>query len=113
MRYDKGINNKTLKMNTGELLKKYDKDGNGFNQKELKELIKGSVSIIGKPFITNSGISKVQNIFDKNHDGIISEKELDNYLKENYGINLNTAKSMNVKDLTDKIYKIDQKKKNK
>ena len=31
-------------------------------------------------------ISEVQNRFDKNKDGIVSEKEIDSFLKKNYNI---------------------------
>ena len=49
MDYSLGINNKTLKRNVGDVLQQYDKDGNGLNNSEIKDLVKGSVSIFGKP----------------------------------------------------------------
>lgn len=113
MHYNKGINNKTLKMNTGDVLKTYDKNGNGLDKKELKDLIKNSITIFAKPFVKDKHINNVYDNFDTNKDGVISEKEMDSYLKQNYGIDLETAKGMKVKDLSDAIYKADQAKKKK
>lgn len=108
MDYSLGVNNKTLKRNVGEVLKQYDKDGNGLNDTELKDLIKGSVSVFGKPFIKDKAIKNVQSLFDTNKDGIISEKEMDSYLKKQYDLNLSDAKKMNVKELVDTIQEKDE-----
>lgn len=108
MDYSLGINNKTLKRNVGDVLKQYDKDGNGFNNTELKDLIKGSISIFGKPFVKDKAVQKVQKQFDTNNDGIISEKELDSFLKKKYEMSLDDAKKMNVKDLVNKIQEKDE-----
>ena len=113
MDYTTGVNNKTLKRNVGEVMKQYDPNGNGYDKKEIKDILKGSVSIFGKPFITNKVISEVQNRFDKNKDGIVSEKEIDSFLKKNYNINLKDAKEMTVKDLANKIQAQDKAKKKK
>lgn len=108
MDYSLGINNKTLKRNVGDVLKQYDQDGNGFNKAELKDLIKGSVSIFGKPFIKDKAIQNVQKQFDTNNDGIISEKEIDSFLKKQYDLKLDDAKKMKVKDLVDTIQEKDE-----
>ena len=42
VKYTSFINGKTLKMSVSELLKKYDKDGNGINKEEFNSLAKGS-----------------------------------------------------------------------
>lgn len=113
MDYSLGINNKTLKRNVGDVLNQYDKDGNGLNQTELKDLIKGSVSIFGKPFIKDKVIQNVKNMFDTNKDGVISEKEINSFLKKEYNMNLSDAKKMNVKELVNTIQEKDEAKKKK
>lgn len=99
MDYSLGINNKTLKRNVGDVLQQYDKDGNGLNNSEIKNLVKGSVSIFGKPFVKDKTIQKIQGQFDANKDGIVSEKEIDAFLKNKYNMKLEDAKKMNVKNL--------------
>lgn len=106
--YSLGINNKTLKRNVGDVLKQYDKDGNGLNNAEIKDLIKGSVSIFGKPFVKDKTINKLQKEFDTNNDGTVSEKEIDAFLKKKYEMNLNDAKKMKVKDFVDTLQKKDE-----
>lgn len=108
MDYSLGINNKTLKRNVGDVLKQYDKDGNGLNSSEIKDLVKGSVSIFGKPFVKDKTIQKIQGQFDANKDGVVSEKEIDAFLKKQYDLKLDDAKKMKVKDLVDTIQEKDE-----
>lgn len=100
MKYSAALNNKTLKMNTGDFLKKLDADGDGkISQDELKNGLKDSASIFAKPLISDAIIKKINAMYDKDKDGTISEKELANYLKQNYGLDINEAKKMNTSDL--------------
>ncbi len=108
MDYSLGINNKTLKRNVGDVLKQYDKDGNGLNNTEIKDLIKGSVSIFGRPFIKDKTIQKIQGQFDTNNDGIVSEKEIDAFLKDKYNMKLEDVKKMNVKTFVDTLQEKDK-----
>ncbi len=108
MDYKLGINNKTLKRNVGDVLKQYDKDGNGLNNSEIKDLVKGSVSIFGKPFVKDKTIQKIQGQFDTNNDGVVSEKEIDAFLKKQYDMKLDDAKKMNVKDFVDTLQEKDE-----
>ena len=108
MDYSFGINNKTLKRNVGDVLQQYDKDGNGLNNSEIKDLVKGSVSIFGKPFVKDKTIQKIQGQFDANKDGIVSEKEIDAFLKNKYNMKLEDVKKMNVKNFVDTLQAKDE-----
>ena len=109
--YSLGINNKTLKRLVGDVLKQHDKDSNGLNSAEIKELVKDSVSIFGKAFVKDKTINKIQKEFDTNSDGTVSEKEIDTFLKDKYEMNLNDAKKMRVKEFVDTLQKKDEAKK--
>ena len=39
MDYTTGINNKTLKRNVGEVMNQYDPNGNGYDKKEIKDML--------------------------------------------------------------------------
>ena len=114
MKYTAAINNKTLKMNTGDLLKKIDKEGNGtYSIEELKVGIKESVSIFARPLINDNVMGKISKILDTNQDGKITDDELSKLLKDNYGLKLEDAKKMNVKDLANYLQDHAPKKKDK
>ena len=102
MKYSAALNNKTLKMNTGDFLKKLDSNNNGsFSKEELKSGIKESVSVFVKPLITDKVMNSISDMFDKDKNGTITEKEIENFLTKTYNISLNDAKKMNMKDLLD------------
>ena len=114
MDYTTFINNKTLKKTVGEVLETTDKDDNkSYDKEELKDGIKDAVSIFAKP-LAGKGASSAMKILDANKDGKITRDEIDNFLKKNYGISLDEAKDMTVKDLADFVQNVDEnKKKNK
>lgn len=112
MKYSAALNNKTLKMNTGEFLKKLDANENGsFSKEELKLGIKDSVSVFVKPLITDKVMGTISEMFDNDKNDVITEKELGDYLQKNYKISLNQAKKMNIKDLLDYIQECESNKK--
>ena len=78
------------------------------NNSEIKNLVKGSVSIFGKPFVKDKTIQKIQGQFDANKDGIVSEKEIDAFLKNKYNMKLEDAKKMNVKKFVDTLQAKDE-----
>lgn len=111
MKYTAALNNKTLKMNTGDLLKKIDFDGSGnYTKDELKKGMKASASIFAKPFINDKLIGDIYSTLDTNNDGKVTENELENYLQQNYGMKLEDAKKMNVKDFVNYIQDYNSKK---
>lgn len=112
MDYSTAINNKTLKKNVGEVLSSTDKNNDTiYNREEIKDGIKGAVSIFGKPFINNKVVDSVMNVVDKNKDDKVTLDEINSFLQEKYGMTLDEAKQMNVKDLVDQFQEIDKAKK--
>lgn len=113
MDYTTFINNKTLKKTVGEFLATADKDNNKtYNKDELKDGIKGAVSIFAKP-LAGKGANAAIKTLDANNDGKITQDEIDSFLKKNYGISLDKAKDMTVRDLANYVQEADEKKKKK
>ncbi len=113
MDYTTFINNKTLKKTVGEFLATADKDNNKtYNKDELKDGIKGAVSIFAK-LLAGKGADVAMETLDANNDGKITQDEIGSLLKKNYGLSLDKAKEMTVRDLANFIQDADEKKKKK
>ena len=110
VKYTSFINGKTLKMSVSELLKKYDKDGNGINKEEFNSLAKGSVSIFAKPLLTKDLTDKVMSKFDLNTDGTVSTDEMKRLLKS-YNLDYDKAMNMTVEEAANHINNFDEAKK--
>lgn len=113
MNYKNFINNKTLKLNVGTFLKGVDKDNSKtFSEKEVKDGIKGAVSLFAKPF-AGKGADAAMEKLDLNKDGKITEDEIANFLKSNYNISLDNAKKMTVDELATYLQKVEESNKKK
>ena len=113
MDYTSFINNKTLKKNTGDLLKSVDKDGNNsYDKNELKSGIKDAVTIFAKPMSGKAANAAMKKL-DTDNDGNITTDEINKFLQSDYDMTLDQAKQMNVKDLVNKIQDIEEAKKKK
>lgn len=111
MNYKSFINNKTLKLNVGTFLKGVDKDNNKtLSEKEVKDGIKGAISLFAKPF-AGKGADAAMKKLDTNNDGNITEDEIANFLKSNYNITLDSAKKMSVDELATYLQKVEENKK--
>lgn len=111
MNYKSFINNKTLKLNVAEFLKSVDKDKNqSYSEKEIKDGIKGAVSLFAKPF-AGKGADAAMEKLDTNKDGKVTQDEIDNFLKSNYNISFDNAKKMTVDELATYLQKAEESKK--
>lgn len=113
MNYKSFINNKALNQKVADFLQSVDKDKNqSYSEKEVKDGIKGAVSIFAKPF-AGKGASVAMEKLDKNKDGKITQDEIDAFLKSNYNISFDNAKEMTVEELADYLQRIEESNKKK
>lgn len=108
MNYKTFINNKTLKKNVADFLKGVDKDGSKtYDGKEVKDGIKGAVSLFAKP-LAGKGADAAMKKLDTNCDGKISQQEIDNFLKSEYNISFENAKKMTVDELATYLQNVEE-----
>ena len=104
MGIDTYLNSKTLSSRFSDVLKKYDKDSNGFTPDEFSSTLKGMTTIFAKSLIK---LTKYDNKFfkelDTDKDKIVTYKELADYVDKEYKLDFYSWMDMQVSDICKEI----------
>lgn len=107
------LNHKKLNLTFSEVLAEYDSDKNGFTKQEFSHGLKNVTSIFARNIIKITGYDKKWfNEIDVDKNNIASYEEISDYIKKEYNLEFNKAKTMTLKELCSEVDKIEKNKKN-
>ena len=105
------INEQTLNSNFEAILKRYDKDNNGFTQEEFSNAVSGMTTKFAKKIIKLIRFDKKYfKILDTDENKLITENEFASYIQREYKEKLNyyDFKQMTVREICNEIEKADK-----
>ena len=105
------LNNDILNVKLSVLLSKYDRNKDGFDRDEFKNVMKGSVNIWTYRFAQMIGYDKkLFKELDIDKNKIISYSEIETFLKNEYNLELSTFMDKTVQRICEEIDSADIKK---